>query len=120
MPRLMSFALTERQLMSDGDDAKDITRRLGWISLKPGDAVGAVRKAMGLKKGEQVVRLCTLRIVSVRREPLDAIDQNDVRREGFPEMTPTEFVAFFCRANKCAPDAVVTRIEFRREKTATP
>jgi hypothetical protein len=107
--RRMSFALTERQLL---DRSKDVTRRLGWRDLKPGDQVLAVRKAMGLKRGERQVVLGTIRIVSVRFERVDAIDADDVRREGFPDETAAGFVAFFCRANGCKPDAEVTRIEF--------
>lgn len=48
MMRIMSFALTEQQLM---DGTKTVTRRVGWANLKPGDRLTAVRKAMGLKKG---------------------------------------------------------------------
>lgn len=105
----MSFALTERQLL---DGSKDVTRRLGWRTLKAGDQVLAVRKAMGLRKGERQVVLGTIRIVSVRFEPLARITLDDCRREGFPLMTPGVFVTFFCSANGCKPEDEVTRIEF--------
>jgi len=49
---------------------------------------------------------------SIRKERLDAITPADCVLEGFPEMTPAEFVAMYCKANKCNPDKVVTRIEF--------
>ena len=68
--RMMSFALTERQLM---DGSKTVTRRIGWRDLKPGARLLAVRKAMGLKPGEKVQPLCEIEVVSVRRERLDAI-----------------------------------------------
>ena len=42
--RMMSFALTERQLM---DGSKTVTRRTGWANLRPGERLLAVRKAMG-------------------------------------------------------------------------
>jgi len=69
---------------------------------------------MGLKKGEKVQRIGEIEIVDVRPERLGDITRKDVIREGFPEMTPAEFVDFFCRFNRCTPDTVVTRIEFRK------
>jgi hypothetical protein len=109
MARVISFMLTELALRLG---TKDVTRRLGWRTLTAGTELTAVRKAMGLKKGDKQERLATIRVVSVRHERLDAITRDDVRREGFPDMTPGEFVAFFCKANKCRPDRIVTRIEF--------
>lgn len=114
-PRLMSFALTEPQLM---DGSKDVTRRCGWEWLVEAVQSGpvrltAVRKAMGLKKGESPVRLKTIEVYEARFEQLDAITPDEVRREGFPGVTPAEFVAFFCAANKCTPNTMVTRIAFR-------
>ena len=32
--------------------------------------------------------------------------------EGFPEMSPVDFVKFFCKMNKCEPEAPVVRILF--------
>lgn len=91
---------------------KTVTRRIGWAELKAGDCLMAVEKAQGLKKGEHVVRLGPICIVSARWEPLNAIDQADVIREGFPDMTPSEFVEMFCKHNKWEPDKDVRRIEF--------
>lgn len=110
MARLMSFALTVRQFR---DRTKDVTRRLGWDDLRPGNRVVGAEKCMGLKRGEKVVRLGMIEIVSVRIEPLYLIDAADVGREGFPGMDPEEFVEMFCRANRCRPDAMITRIEYR-------
>ena len=109
--RSLSFALTERQFL---DGTKDVTRRLGWKTLNPGDRLRAVRKAMGLKRGEHPVVLGVIEVVSVRREPLWPIDQADVIREGFPRMTPMEFVKMFCEHMDCPSDTEVTRIEFRK------
>jgi hypothetical protein len=109
--RNISFALTTRQFL---DGTKDVTRRLGWASLKPGDTLAACEKCMGLKKGERPVKLGIVRVVAVRRERLDAIDQPDVIREGFPEMSPAEFVAMFTSHMRCEPSIEVTRIEFQR------
>jgi len=117
MPRNISFALTTPQFL---DDTKDVTRRLGWLDLEDGDELMAVEKAQGLKKGEKVNRLGRIR-VHPRREMLDrmtadeAYGREECRREGFPQMSPAEFVAFFCRTHKgCTPGTVITRIEYER------
>ena len=115
MPRSLSFALTEPQFI---DGSKDVTRRLGWLRLKAGDRLRAVRKAMGLKKGEKAHVLGEIEVVSVRREPLSWITGEDVIREGFPAMTPIEFIAFFCKSHAgCSPATEITRIEFRKVET---
>lgn len=118
--RNMSFALTTTQVL---EQTKDVTRRLGWLHLKAGDLIQPVKKCMGLKPGEKIEKLGgPVRVVSVRREPLcwidshDAYDQEETRREGFPQMTGAEFVAMFCATHKgCTPDTVITRIEFAYE-----
>lgn len=107
--RLMSFALTEAAFVAR---RKTVTRRLGWVFLKAGDELMGVRKAMGRMRGEPVVRLGQIRVVSVRRERLDAIDAEDVVLEGFNGITPYVFVALFCKHMRCTPSTVVTRIEF--------
>lgn len=112
--RRMSFSLTERPLL---DGTKSVTRRLGWANLRPGERLLAVRKAMGLKKGERQVVLCEIEIVAVRRVWLRDpkwITPDDCAREGFPELTPAGFVLMFCSANRCHDDCTVTRIEFRK------
>lgn len=95
--------------------SKTVTRRFAWWDLKPGDRVWAVEKAMGLKKGEKVKRLALLRIVSTRSEPLDAITQEDVAREGFPDWTPRQFIQMLRDHYGVKPDATVNRIEFEYE-----
>jgi len=110
MPRNMSFAKTTRQIR---DRTKDVTRRLGWRDVKVGQRLNACVKCQGLRPGEAIERLALLEVVSVRREPLNAIDQDDVRREGFPDMTPAEFVEMFCRDIGAEPATDVARIEFR-------
>ena len=109
--RNMSFMLTTGQFL---DGSKTVTRRLGWAKLKPGDRVMAVKKAMGLKKGETMDRLGPIEIVSVTREELQVITPADVKREGFPSMSPNEFVQMFCAHMACDPSTIVTRIEFKR------
>jgi hypothetical protein len=109
--RNMSFALTKPQFL---DGTKDVTRRLGWRTARPGQTLCAVEKGMGLKKGEKVVRLGTIELLNVNREPLSIITPDDVRREGFPDLSPREFVEMFCDHNNCTPRTLITRIVFRR------
>ena len=109
MSRLMSFSLTTDAVL---ERRKTVTRRLGWWFLKPGDELIAIRKAMGLKKGEKVERLCRIHVLSTRREPLFYVTVEDVRREGFPDMSSDEFIARFCGAMRCGPETEVNRIEF--------
>lgn len=61
----MSFSLTTPQFLAR---TKTVTRRLGWARAKVGDIVTAVEKAQGLKAGEKVRRLGTIRLLSVERE----------------------------------------------------
>lgn len=117
MARLLSVALTEPQVR---DRSKSVTRRLGWWEdklgrrlLHPGDPMTLVRKSMGRKPGEPLVRLAEVGVVDVRREQLVAITPQDVVREGFPGWTVGEFIDFFCRSMRCNPGDLVTRIEFR-------
>lgn len=122
MPRNISFALTTPQFQ---DGSKDVTRRLGWLHLKPGDILCAVKKSQGLKRGEKVERLGMIKVVDVRQEPLrrltDDLDYGfaECKREGYPhphpKSWPSEFVAFFCNSHKgCTPESAITRIEFER------
>ncbi len=114
MPRLMSVTLTERAVV---ERRKTVTRRVGWSFLKAGDRLTLCRKVQGRwrKDGtvEPLVRLADVEVVSVRREPLDAISQSDVVREGFPDWDPVQFVMFFCAEMKCRRDVEVTRIQWR-------
>ena len=118
MPRNMSFAMTTEQIRNR---SKTVTRRFGWWFLKPGDTVNAVEKSMGLKKGEKVKRICQIRIISTRREPLDEISEFDVVDEGFPTRSPAQFVEMLVKHYGCKPDAICNRIRFEYvEKPATP
>lgn len=111
MPRGMSFWITQQQMY---DEIKDVTRRLGWKFLKPGDIVNAMEKCQGLKKGEKQMLIYQIEIISVRQEPLFSITQEECVREGFPDLTPIGFVEMFCLANKCIPTTEINRIEFKR------
>lgn len=115
MPRNISFMLTTEQIKAR---TKTVTRRLGWKFLKVGEILNAVEKCQGLKKGEKIKRLCQIQVVSVRREPLNAITADDVIAEGFGQTPgvmgfPSCFVSMFCSYHpKCFKTTEVTRIEF--------
>jgi hypothetical protein len=109
--RLMAVALTREQVR---DRSKTVTRRHGWLMLKPGDTVTLCEQVQGLKKGEHPVRITDVEIVSVRRERLDAITPEDVAAEGFPGWSVEKFIRFFNGTHKgCEPGTVITRIEWR-------
>lgn len=112
MPRNMSFMLTTEQMYKR---QKTVTRRLGWWHIKPGDVVQAVEKCQGLKKGEQVKKICLIRILDTKAQELFLInfEEQGTAREGFPAMRPHEFIDMFCRSHKgCRPKSIVNRIEF--------
>lgn len=122
--RNMSFALTTQQFI---DGSKDVARRLGWAFLKPGDHFMAVEKCQGLKKGEHVKKLGECEVIRNDPEHLFSIIAwpwrsgsspflNECRREGFPDLTPEQFVEMFCREMHCTPETIVNRIEFVRVK----
>lgn len=122
MPRNISFSMTTPQFL---DGSKDVTRRMGWEGLKAGDILRAVKKAMGLKKGEKMEVLGFICVIDARREPLrrmlDDLDYGfaETIREGFPlghpYHWPSEFVDFFCKGHTgCFPEREITRIEFER------
>lgn len=108
--RNISFNLTTDQIRNR---TKTVTRRLGWKNLKPGELLRACRKCQGLKKGEHPEVLATIRVLSVDQMFLNDIDALDVEREGFPGMTPEQFVKMFCRHMKSDSRGIVTRIEFQ-------
>lgn len=115
--RNISYSLTEPQFL---DHSKDVTRRMGWKMLKVGDRLQGCRKCMGRKPGEPLVKLGVVEVVSVRREKLRVMTDNlnygfaECKREGFPNMTPRQFVEFFCASHKgCTRNTVITRIEFK-------
>ncbi len=108
MPRNMSFFHTADQIR---EKTKTVTRRLGWWFLTPGTILTACNKTRGLKRGE-LEKFCQIRVVSVRKERLDEITREDCRREGFPLLTPSEFVNFFVEHMDAQESTLVNRIEF--------
>lgn len=117
--RLMAFSLTTQQVR---DQVKDVTRRMGWADLKPGERFVAIEKGQGLKKGEQVVRLKVCECVSNRRESLWRMIRDpdygasEVRREGFPELSALEFVEHFSKSMRVPRSVKLNRIEFKYVK----
>ena len=111
MSRLMSVSLTESAVVAR---RKTVTRRLGWCFLKPGDHLTLCRKVMGRKPGDPLIRLAEVEVVSVRREPLNAITPADVVSEGFPpDWTTLKFIQFWVQHMGGHPLQEVTRIEWR-------
>ena len=108
----ISFALTINQYRAQ---TKTVTRRDAWRSLKPGDKFMGVEKAMGLQRGEKIVKIEPSIVLSLREEPLRAITQLDVTKEGFPAWTPQQFIEFFCKDSGCTPEKILNRIEFEYE-----
>ncbi len=123
--RNASFLLTEQQILNE---TKTVTRRLNWLWAKVGMLLQAIRKGMGRKAGEPIVKLKVIQIVEVRREPLNALldvmhympeaAEAECRMEGFPELTPEEFVKMFCREMNCKPNRMITRVKFHYVKEA--
>ena len=124
MSRLMSVAFTEDAVRSR---RKTVTRRLGWTFVKPGDRLTLCRKVMGRKSDEPLVRIAEVEVVDVRREPLCAMTDEDVAREGIapfddrfdewldPDGMPNaaSFVSWYAWTFGVNPYDDVTRIEWR-------
>ncbi len=91
MSRLMSVAFTEQAVR---DRTKTVTRRKGWWEdkngrriLKPGDTLTLCRKVMGRKKGEALVRICDVEVVSVIRCELGMVHTpGELTSVGFPDL----------------------------------
>jgi hypothetical protein len=112
----ISFALTTEQVRRR---IKTETRRLGWQPLMEkfqwtGEypILQGIVKGQGLKKGEHPELITPVRIVHMWREPLNKITEPAVVREGFPHLSPREFVDMFCQHNSCKRNTVVTCIAF--------
>ena len=98
--RNMSVTLTTPQVK---EGTKLTTRRLGWTFLKPGDRLMLCKKVQGRRLGEPLERIRAVKVTGVRAEPLNLIDEEGCVREGFPNYSPADFVAFFCDEMKKHP-----------------
>lgn len=108
MSRLMSVAETTEQVRRR---SKTVTRRLGWLFLKPGTTLTLVDR--NPRTGKPWQKLAEVEVTSVTRQPLWMLKRHDVRREGFPGWTDEQFIAFYCEAFGVDRRTVVTRIEWR-------
>jgi hypothetical protein len=107
----MAVSLTEAQVR---DRAKTVARPPGRPVLRPGDRITLYREVPGRHPGETLDRVAAVEVVSVRREPLDAITAADLTAEGFPRMTPAEYVLHFRATHRgCTPQTEITRIAWR-------
>lgn len=112
--RNMSFFHTQEQYL---DGSKTETTRKGWANLKPGEKFMGIEKGQGLKKGKKVKRLGPS--ITLKNEPIkintNYYTQANVDAEGFPGLTPEEFINDILIA-KCGfdPDGPGYRITFKR------
>nr|VFK46626.1 MAG: hypothetical protein BECKTC1821E_GA0114239_106722 [Candidatus Kentron sp. TC] len=104
--RKIRFDLTPDRIL---DKTKTVTRRKDWKNLKPGAELIAVNKKKGSGK---TIDLARIRVIGVHREPLDAITEEDVRKEGFPDWTTGEFISFCEKNLEMRAKDTITRIEF--------
>jgi hypothetical protein len=113
--RNMSFYKTIWQFIRQ---IKTVTRRQGWPNLRADDVVMGIEKGQGLKKGQKIRRLGEFRVLDERWERIDRLisepeyGRGEVIREGFPEMTPQEFVDMYCKMNRCKPSELCHRFSF--------
>jgi hypothetical protein len=119
----MSFALTAEQMRTR---EKSVTRRLGWAFLRPGDLVCAIEQGQGLKKGERVKRMVVIQVIDAYpqrlRTLLDHPDYGEIEaiKEGFPSLSPAQFVERFCLHNRVTPETMVNRVEFEFVERGIP
>lgn len=126
MPSNLSFFLTLEEFKSG---LKDVTRRLNkngptWQRCVPGHIYQAVKQAQGLRKGEKIVKLNPIRIITVRQEPVYRMladpeyGKLECIREGFPEYSPEQFVSMLLRENRIDlsefKTVMCTRMQFIR------
>lgn len=114
--RNISFSMTKPQFR---DGSKDVTRRNGWWNAVPLEKLKGCEKCQGLGPGGKIVVMGIIQLVNVRPEPLRRmIDEpeygrDECRREGFPHMSPEEFVDFWCSGHKkTTPASIINRLQF--------
>jgi hypothetical protein len=111
-----------------------------WKNLQAGEHLMGCEKCQGLGRGGKIVRIEEIFTYGVGSEPLNDIIERPVRHlplcivdqypekyrmwlnpgwgiaevvlEGFPELTPEQFVKMFCEMNNCEPETEITRILF--------
>ncbi len=108
--RNMAFSKKTKQMY---DRTATVTRRFGWWNLKPKERLQACEKCQGIKLGQHPVKICVIEVVKVGGEPLNNITQDECDKEGFPYLTPDEFVRMLADPLHYAYDVEVNRIEFK-------
>ncbi len=108
--RLMSFAMTVEQMRAR---RKTVTRRHTAKHVAEGDLILAVEKARGVRVADRV-SIAVIRVLSVRRETLGMITPAECILEGFPELSPREFVQLYLKGNGISPRVPLTEIETTR------
>lgn len=112
MTRNISFSLTASQVKAR---EKTVTRRFGWWNLKPGTILNGVAREEG---GKETRKICSIRVVSVRMESLDSMiedpiyGQRECQLEGFPDMSPEEYVRMRIKHHGVIPNKICNRIYF--------
>ena len=94
----MSCSMTIPQVR---DGSKTVTRRAPatWEQLQVGDHLVLIEKGMGLPKGAKQVAIREAVVVDVRLEQLASVTEAECAAEGFPDMTPTEFMVFWANGH---------------------
>jgi len=111
----MSFFHTTQQCFNY---QKTVTRRDGWMKLKPTAIVQQIVKGQGLKKGEHPEKIHRIQIMDNRIETLDTLlilpeyGHHEMVREGFPGRDPKDFVTWYCKESKKKPGDMISRIRF--------
>ncbi|MCW9036228.1 MAG: hypothetical protein OQJ97_18580 [Rhodospirillales bacterium] len=112
----ISFFLTKQQVLNR---TKTVTRRFAWWNIPPLTQLQGNVKCQGLKKGEKIVRLRRIEVISARIEPVRRLlddpvyGKTEVILEGFPDLTPEQFVALLLKKTKETIESPVNRIEYR-------
>ena len=106
----ISFALTTPQFRAR---TKFVTRRFGKRNYTPGQRLAGVEKAMGFRKGERApAPMGVIEVAEARWEPVDAVTDEDVVLEGFPDKDAAWFVDMLCKHSGRRPSDPVQRVEF--------
>jgi len=107
--KIISFARTTQALL---EGKKIVTRRV-WKrhNLKPGEIVQAWDKCPRVKDSK---RVALIEIIWAWTEPLCAITESDVKREGGLWKDREEFIEFFLKGHPgLIRESIVYRIEFK-------
>jgi hypothetical protein len=129
--RNISFTATKPQFRAH---QKHVTRRGNtngptWKNLKPGDVLMGCEQCQGLGKGGKIVKMGAIIILDATPEPINEIIRRPTRAlnpctltpvwwsdettmEGFPELTPVQFVDMLCDMNDCEPETEFNRVLF--------